>query len=224
MQTRDHKVLAEFLVSEIKQELSTIYIKAFILGNVEPDRNPFTYLHGLVRGVKFHGHNYENILPVMDKLFDSLHGKKHWGAREYYYFGKLLHYVADAFTLPHNRIFKGNLREHCRYEKELHKSFLYTLSRRTCPPEGDCIAACPKGYMLQELQKQPAQKRGRCNGLDCIKKLHEEYLQQAGNCENDCRYILKAAVMLVQEETGTVRKIDFSRCEKNSRVIRLGNV
>jgi hypothetical protein len=30
MQTRDHKVLAEFLVSEIGQELSAIYMKAFI--------------------------------------------------------------------------------------------------------------------------------------------------------------------------------------------------
>lgn len=203
MQTRDHKVLAEFLVSEIGQELSAIYIKAFILGNIEPDKNPFTYLHGLVRGVKFHGHNYENILPVMGKLFGFLHGKRHWGVREYYHFGKLLHYVADAFTFPHNRIFRGNLREHCRYEKELHKRFL---------------------YMLQESQKQPVQERGRGSELECIKKLHEEYLQQAGNYENDCRYILKTAVMLAQEEIGTVWKIDFSRCEKSSRVIRLGNV
>lgn len=41
MQTRDHKVLAEFLVSEIEQELSAIYMKAFILGNIEPDKNLF---------------------------------------------------------------------------------------------------------------------------------------------------------------------------------------
>lgn len=191
MQTRDHKALAEFLVSEIGQELSAIYIKAFILGNIEPDKNLFTYLHGLVRGVKFHGHNYENILPVMEKLFCSLQEKRHWGIREYYHFGKLLHYIADAFTFPHHRIFRGNLREHCRYEKELHKRFL---------------------YMLQEPQKQPIQTRGR--GLDCIKKLHEEYLRQAGNYENDCSYILKAAVMLAQEEIGTVWKIDFIRCEK----------
>lgn len=68
--------------------------------------------------------------------------------------------------------------------------------------------------MLQEPQKQLIQKRGRGNGLDCIKKLHEEYLQQAGKCENDCRYILRAAVMLAQEEIGTVWKLDFNRCEK----------
>ena len=56
------------------------------------------------------------------------------------------------------------------------------------------------------------------------KKLHEEYLRQAGTCENDCRYILKAAVMLAQEEIGTFWKIEYSRCETGSRVIRLGNV
>lgn len=129
----------------------------------------------------------------MEKLFGSLHGKRHWGVREYYHFGKLLHYVADAFTFPHNRIFKGNLREHCRYEKELHKGFL---------------------YMLQEPQKQLIQKRGRGNGLDCIKKLHEEYLQQEGSVKMIARYILRAAVMLAQEEIGTVWKLDFNRCEK----------
>lgn len=78
--------------------------------------------------------------------------------------------------------------------------------------------------MLQEPPKQPIQKRGRRNGLDGIKKLHEEYLRQAGTCENDCRYILKAAVMLAQEEIGTFWKIEYSRCETGSRVIRLGNV
>ena len=78
--------------------------------------------------------------------------------------------------------------------------------------------------MLQEPPKQTIKKRGRRKGLDGIKKLHEEYLRQAGTCENDCRYILKAAVMLAQEEIGTFWKIEYSRCETGSRVIRLGNV
>lgn len=193
MQTRDHKMLAELLVSETGKELPDIYIKAFILGNIEPDKNLFTYLHGLSGGVKFHGHNYENILPVIERLFGTLHSKRHWGIREYYHFGKLLHYVVDAFTFPHNRIFKGNLWEHCRYERQLHERFI---------------------YMLQKPQKQLIWKGKRGNCLDCIKNLHEEYLRQAGNCEIDCRYIFKAAVMLLQEETGTVCEINFSKCEK----------
>lgn len=193
MQTRDHKMLAEFLVSETEQELPDIYMKAFIFGNIEPDKNLFTYFHGLSKGVKFHGHNYENILPVMEKLFSSLNNKRYWGFKEYYHFGKLIHYVADAFTFPHNKIFKGNLKEHCIYESELHKRFI---------------------YMIRQHPKQLIWKGKGDNCLDYIKNLHEEYLQQAGSYENDCRYILKAAVMLSQEETGAAWEIDFSRHEK----------
>lgn len=195
MQTKDHKMLAGFLISETGCELPVIYIKAFILGNIESDKNLFTYLHGLTEGVKFHGHNYENILPVMEKLFDSLYSKRYWGTREYYHLGKLLYYVTDAFTFPHNRIFKGNLKEHCRYEKELHKRFV---------------------NILQKPQKQLAWKEKTGNCLNCIKNLHEEYLQQAGNYEIGCKYILKAAIMLLQEETGIIWQPDFSRCEKEA--------
>lgn len=133
MQTRDHKMLAEFLLSEMAWDIPKVYVKVFILGNIEPDKNPFTYLHGMVRGQKFRGHNYENILPVMKKLFYSLRRKKDWGIREYYHLGKLTHYLADAFTFPHNRAFEGSLKEHCKYEKELHERFINMLHKRVCP-------------------------------------------------------------------------------------------
>ena len=31
-----------------------------ILGSVEPDYNPFTYLHGSLKTEKFRGHNFDN--------------------------------------------------------------------------------------------------------------------------------------------------------------------
>lgn len=92
MRTRDHKMPAEFLASEMKRSISNIYIKAFVLGNIEPDFNPFTYLHGWFLGRKLHGHNYENILPVMKKMFCSLQKKECFGIQEYYRLGKLIHY------------------------------------------------------------------------------------------------------------------------------------
>ncbi|WP_147324403.1 MULTISPECIES: hypothetical protein [unclassified Clostridium] len=33
---------------------------ALILGSVEPDYNPFTYLHGSLKTEKFRGHNFDN--------------------------------------------------------------------------------------------------------------------------------------------------------------------
>lgn len=76
MQTRDHKLLGKYLLKQAEQELPFVYKIAFIAGNVEPDHNPFTYLHGMFKGKKFHGHNYENILPVMKKLYSSLQKKE----------------------------------------------------------------------------------------------------------------------------------------------------
>ena len=57
MQTRDHKKLAEMFASEMsRKRIPYISKKAFIYGNIEPDKNPFTYLHGMLKGKKFHGH------------------------------------------------------------------------------------------------------------------------------------------------------------------------
>lgn len=127
MQTRDHKSLGKYLLQQTEQELPFLYKMAFIVGNVEPDRNVFTYLHGMLRGKRFHGHNYENILPVMQKLYKSLQKGRYFGIRKYYHLGKLIHYTADAFTYPHNEVYKEGLIEHCRYERQLHDRFLIML-------------------------------------------------------------------------------------------------
>lgn len=130
MQTKDHKILAVFLADEMEQTIPHCYKKAFIFGNIEPDRNLFTYLHGLAWGKKFHGHNYENVLLVMKKLFDSLQRRERFGIREYYRLGKLTHYVADAFTFPHNSVFHGNIKKHCKYESILHNQLMHSLQKQ----------------------------------------------------------------------------------------------
>lgn len=175
MQTRDHKVLGELLMANTGFNIPYLYRKAFILGSIEPDMNPFTYLHGFTKGVKFHGHNYGNVLSVMKKLFDSVQEQKYFGARFYYRLGKLTHYIADAFTFPHNKGFHGGLREHCRYESTLHEEFSGMLQKHVA------IGIRP----------------GNWNSFQCVEILHKEYMKEAGGCEIDCRYILQAAAMLV---------------------------
>lgn len=191
MQARDHKKLAEMFAVEMSGNIPYIYVKMFIFGNVEPDKNLFTYLHGMMKGKKFHGHNYENILPVIKKLFYSLQEKRNWGIREYYHFGKLMHYTADAFTFPHNSFFHGNIKEHCKYEQELHKWFQSEMKR-------------------QEKNR----RKGTIFSGAYIEDLHEEYSKQAGSCENDCRYICIATEMLFRGEVETVRHINSVRHEK----------
>lgn len=190
MQTRDHRMLAGFLASGMERGIPDVYIKAFVWGNVEPDKNLFTYLHGFAGGKRFHGHNYENMLPVMKRLFYSIQKKERWGIREYYRLGKLLHYAADAFTFPHNGAFEGNLREHCEYEQRLHERLSAALRRGEGTEEGGAADA------------------GGC--FRNIEVLHEEYLRRKGSCENDCRYILRAAEMLLREEPERAVRMSFA--------------
>jgi len=171
MQTRDHKILAVRLLSAVRRDVPHICRIAFIFGSIEPDRNPFTYLHGMPVNEKLRGHNYENILPVMKKLFETLTSSGKYGIREYYLLGKLAHYTADSFTFPHNRVFGGGLLEHCRYESRLHKRIISRI----------------------RSSRQPEPAAARVNSFEDIRRLHEEYLHDAGNCDNDCDYILRAA-------------------------------
>lgn len=120
MQTKDHKLLADFLIANTTRNIHLLYKKAFIIGNVEPDVNLFTYLRGIFQEKKVRGHNYENILPIIKKEFRYLKNKKKFGIKEYYILGKLMHYIADIFTFPHNKLFNGSLLEHAKYEKNLH--------------------------------------------------------------------------------------------------------
>lgn len=192
MQTKDHKMLVKFLIAEMGINIPYLYKKAFILGSIEPDKNPFTYLHGLTCGVKFHGHNYENVLSVMKKLFNSTQKKEHFGVLGYYHLGKLTHYVADAFTFPHNRMFRGNLMEHCKYESLLHEKFSDVLQKRKM------INIRPKSM----------------SSFHYIEILHKEYLKEAGTYEIDCRYILQAVAMLLWDKTHEVCPADLMQMEK----------
>ncbi|WP_242946272.1 zinc dependent phospholipase C family protein [Anaerostipes sp. 494a] len=41
----------------------------------------------------------------------------------------IIHYIADYFTFPHNDHYKGNVKDHCYYERDLKhelKAFLAT--------------------------------------------------------------------------------------------------
>ena len=73
---------------------------------------------------------------MMRKLFDSVQKQERIGIRKCYHLGKLTHYVADAFTFPHNKKFCGSLKEHRRYEKTLHDQFSDVLQKQVGIREG----------------------------------------------------------------------------------------
>ena len=120
MKTKDHKIMAKHLLNCADIYIAKSLKAAFILGNIEPDRNPFTYLRGSIKNQMLRGHNFDNSYESIVKLVRriQLHGCTRM--RDFYLLGKLTHYVADAFTFPHNKEFTGGLLEHCNYESTLH--------------------------------------------------------------------------------------------------------
>lgn len=121
MRTADHMNLSRYIMDHMDVGASGLNKALFIFGSIEPDINMLTYLRGSIRGEeKLRGHNYVNVIRYMEKLTRKLERGGMGSLRRSFVLGKLVHYVADSFTYPHNSIFPGNLREHCQYETELH--------------------------------------------------------------------------------------------------------
>lgn len=128
MNSKSHYCFGAYLLSEGYDSLSALERDAFLLGCVEPDWNPGTYLKGSLSGQGLRGHNFYNMMPFLKNLFWKLARERKPGVLFYYRLGKLTHYLTDAFTYPHNPTFSGTLKEHLRYESALEPLFLERLS------------------------------------------------------------------------------------------------
>ena len=88
---------------------------AFLFGSYQPDCNPLSYLKGSVHGKTLMGHNFSNSRLYIDRNIVRLQNRKRWTVWQYYTLGKLTHYLADAFTFPHNETYEDSLMAHRRY-------------------------------------------------------------------------------------------------------------
>lgn len=138
MRGESHRRLGEYLVERYMPNAPKRHIRAFLIGCIEPDRNPATYLKGSFRSQRLRGHNYENASPYMRRLCCRLEQKVRLDMIDYYSLGKLIHYTVDAFTRAHNRDFPEDLREHRAYEAELQTFFLAFLAGDPPPCKPEC--------------------------------------------------------------------------------------
>lgn len=172
---KDHEAVGAYLLSKMDTEMSEHEKQAFLFGNIEPDFNPLTYLRGSIRNQTFRGHNYENAHDYIAWLIYRMEHEELSGARKYYVLGKMLHYVADAFTFPHNKAFSGTLREHCQYEKVLHGCMQEVLKRgRNLRPAYE-----PKKSLMKQIEQ-----------------MHEAYEIEDAGYQTDCTYILNAVALV----------------------------
>ena len=176
MQKRSHKLLASALLESQRGFSAKRFEWAFLFGSFQPDCNPFTYFKGSLRGQTLCGHNFSNSQSFINKRIQRLQERTaRWTMWQYYTLGKLTHYLADAFTSPHNDHFPDGLMDHHRYETDL------------------------RLYLEEYLEEQPPQVETVDRDLpDTIAELHQEYLSAAaGGMNQDVRYILEATRLLV---------------------------
>ena len=124
MRGRSHRCLGEYLADHYLADIPFHYRQAFLVGCVEPDLNPLTYLKGSIRCQWLRGHNYRNARRFMRAISWRLEKRKVMRTWDYYTLGKLIHYVTDAFTYAHNDAFSSDLSDHREYEAALQEHFL----------------------------------------------------------------------------------------------------
>jgi len=174
VQKRSHKQLASALLQSHQGFECRKYEWAFLLGSFSPDCNPFTYLRGFRRTSWFGGHTFSHSKNYILSRIRTLQEKTHWRTQDYYTLGMLTHYLADAFTYPHNETFSESLAAHHVYERDLRLYF------RSHLPQFEMI----QGEFVE-------------NVADTLERLHLQYLTAKSNFSRDTRYILQATSLLM---------------------------
>ena len=174
MQKRSHKLLASMLLQSQHGFAARRYELAFLFGSFQPDCNPLSYLKGSLRARKFRGHNFSNSQLYINAHIARLRQCRSWTTWQYYTLGKLTHYLADAFTFPHNDTYTDSLMAHRRYEHDLRLYLSSNLDRTVLRPA--------------EATADPAA---------AIDRLHRQYLTATSDWQRDMRYILRANGLLL---------------------------
>ena len=174
LQKRSHALLASALLRSECGFTARRFRWAFLFGSFQPDCNPLSYLKGSLRASKFRGHNYTNSLPYIESRIARLQRRSSWTMWQYYTLGKLTHYLADAFTYPHNENYPESLIAHRQYEDALRLYLAAYLAHRT-------------------LQRQQI----RSDVIAAIRELHAQYMEDLADVRRDARYILEATELLM---------------------------
>ncbi len=171
MKKTDHLQIGRLLLEQNDVNVRGARRLLFLFGCVEPDINPFTYTRGLFRHEFMHGHHAENSLSHRHKLMRSLTKSGVRSPWQWFSFGTLIHYSVDSFTFAHNTIFPGTMKDHIRYESNLHTAFCDYVSGKK-------------------------RRREPIRGIRSLDKLHDHYIHGEGAANRDCRFIMRSVKWL----------------------------
>lgn len=174
MQKRSHTLLASSLLKSENGFSTRRYEWAFLFGSFQPDCNPLSYLKGSIRSQLLRGHNYPNSKPYILSRIARLQRRKRWTIWHYYTLGKLTHYLADAFTYPHNEHYPNTLLSHHQYETDL------------------------RAYLAEYLAGRTLRRQQRRSDLcAALTSLHEQYASAEADQARDVEFILTATGLLM---------------------------
>lgn len=160
MKHKDHRLLAWYLIGLAPDRWrSAAKRKAFLCGSILPDFNPLTYLRGIRQSRRMAGHDFPYSQKHIRRVALRLQKKGVKSLADCYVLGTLIHYLADSFTYPHTADFRESMREHNRYERELHTVF------PNCVKEAQTCAAPPSpedlpDFLSEERRRYEAEPQG----------------------------------------------------------------
>ena len=177
MRKKSHILLGRYLADQMSEVYSLQqHRKAFCLGNIMPDLRPsfLTTRH------EFFG-TFDQLQSKMRELVEK--NPEEENARVYWRrFGEVMHYMADYFTFPHNRTYKGSLAEHNSYEAEL----------KNCLKE--CILSGRADSQLEEAKHFDSFEEL----VEYIRERHAYYLESPRCIADDIRFILRVCYQVIQ--------------------------
>lgn len=198
MQTKDHFALGRYLAYafEIKEPAKRY---AFVVGNIMPDVNKGSYIHGYFQLLCAHrrqtdagplslndhrrmligGHTAEGSRFFVNRMYRVLRRKNRLSVYDYYRLGKAIHYLADRFTYPHTMGYADGFFAHIRYEKELH---MYMR---------DMLAILPNMRVAVEI----------CFARTSFNSLYRSYRREQdgiGTVLHDCFHILAVCIAYLE--------------------------
>lgn len=170
MRKKSHISLASYLMKSMMTEELLNHKKSFYIGSILPDCVPsfITRRHCIED-------TFELLKKEIMKVTDHYDMEK--GITGYYcrHLGVISHYLADYCTFPHNEIFKGSIKEHCTYERDLKFAF--------------------RAYVKTDEAKHVREKNNVFRSVDEIFKfileMHAKYLKAIKEIKIDCMYIVE---------------------------------
>ena len=193
MRKKSHIALAGFLVREMDDANMQKHWKAFYFGSILPDLTPKMITDP---------HEFDSsYLELKRRIAKLLSEAREHACKEGTLFcrlGVVMHYLADYFTFPHNKIYPGNLKDHCAYEEKL------KISLREYLKTPEVLEHAKK---TNEFQTPEAL-------IAFIQKSHDEYLERKKGVEED----IKSIVVMNEQAVHSIT--EFFRQAKQKRHVQ----